>query len=166
MPSSNKEAVRKIAYIGVFAALAVAVGWAERLVPMPVPGVRLGLGNGIILILLYRSSAKTAFGVMMIKITVTALLFGSLSSLMYSLAGGFVAFGLMAALMKTDIFGIVGVSAAAAVAHNAAQLALAAVILDSAVLIHYLPVLIISGTAAGVITGVTAALVMRRLYGL
>jgi len=152
-----------VAYIGVFAALAIIMGWAERFAPIPIPGVRLGLGNGVVLLVLYLFGVKSAFGVMLVKILVSGFLFGNPIGMAYSIAGGLTSFLVMVTLKHSNVFGIVGVSAAAAVVHNTTQIFVAAHMLQSFALMYYLPVLIIAGVIAGVLTGVLALLALNRL---
>ena len=46
---------RKVAFYGIFAALAILMGYVEAMLPSPVPiqGVKLGLANVIVLIAMY-----------------------------------------------------------------------------------------------------------------
>lgn len=138
------------------AALALVFGYIESLVPTGIPGVKLGLGNLVVLTAMYAISVRGAAAVSAVKIFLGGLLFGSFAGLLYSLAGGAVSFLVMLALKKTGRFGLVGVSAAGGVVHNIAQLAVACAVLGGIKLAYMLPLLLVSGVVTGVVVGFAA----------
>ena len=152
------SAAKKISYYGIFTALAVVLGFAERLIPQPiaVPGVKLGLANIMVLIALYRFDGRTAFGVSVLRIAVTGLLFGGMSAALYSFAGGVFSFTAMYSSKRTNIFGCIGVSVLGGVAHNLGQIAIACLAVENIKLLYYTPVLIFSGILTGIFTGTAA----------
>lgn len=81
---------RKIPYYGLFAALAILMGYVEFMIPVPVPipGVKLGLANVIVIIMLYFMDAKSAFFVSLIRVLLSGLLFAGFAGMLYSMAGG------------------------------------------------------------------------------
>ena len=91
------------------------------------------------------------------------MLFGSAVSLLYSMAGALFSFLVMLFLKRLPWFSEIGVSIAGGVSHNGAQIACAALIMETAATAIYLPALIISGTLAGVIVGAAAAILVRRV---
>jgi len=145
----------KIAYYGVFTALAIALCFAERFIPQPFafPGIKLGLANIVVLVTLYRFNGKFAFGISVLRIIITGLLFGGPFAIIYSLAGGTLSFAVMYYAKKSNIFGIIGVSVLGGVAHNLGQIIIACFIVENIGLLYYTPILIISGLITGVITG-------------
>lgn len=149
---------KKVAFYGVFAALAILMGYVESLFPPPVPvqGVKLGFANVIVLIALYFMGAKAALGINVIRVVISALLFSGFSGFLYSIAGAGVSFIIMVLAKKIKSSGIIGVSVLGGVAHNIAQIGVAAAVLNTPGLFYYLPVLIISGVVMGVITGIAA----------
>lgn len=149
---------RKIALLGLLTALALVLGYVDTLLPAPapVPGVKLGLGNVVVLMALYLLGAKSAFALMLLKVGLTALLFGSVPSLCYSLAGGVASFCAMALAKRGGVFGVIGVSLCGAAAHNAGQIAAASVLMGSGAIWGYLPVLLVCGVLAGLLTGAAA----------
>ena len=56
----------------------------------------------------------------------------------------------------------VAVSVVGGVMHNVGQIAVASIILETNVLIYYLPFLILSGTIAGIAVGIAAALLIVK----
>ncbi|MBO4869438.1 MAG: Gx transporter family protein [Clostridia bacterium] len=150
-----KKAVR-IALTGVLAALAVAVGYLEFLLPSDIagiPGIKPGFANILVMAALYLLGTGEAAFVCAAKITVSWLVFGSFTSFLYSLCGGVLSFAVMVLLKKTNRFGHVGVSVGGAVTHNVGQTAVAALMLGSGYVFYYLPVLLVAAAVTGTLNG-------------
>ena len=166
-PSSNKRnrSARRVALTGLLAALALIFSYVEVLVPFNagVPGIKLGLANLVPLIILYRMDAGYAFAANLIRVILAGLLFSGLFAALYSLAGSVTSFLVMWLLKKTDLFSVIGVSMAGGVFHNLGQLVVAMIAVSGLQLIHYMPVLIISGIAAGVIVGIGGVILIGRI---
>ena len=156
---------KKAALTGILIALALILSYLESLIPMSfaVPGVKLGLPNLVVVFALYRLRPSTAAAISLLRVALVAILFGSVLSLIYSAAGAVCSFCVMLLLRKTGRFGCTGVSVAGAVTHNLAQIAAAAVLLQTGALAWYFPVLCLSGTLAGVCIGLLAALLVKRI---
>ena len=92
-----------------------------------------------------------------------SLLFGHLASFFYSFAGAVLSLLGMILLKKTGRFSEVAVSVTGGVLHNIGQIAMACILLETDVVRFYLPFLILSGTLAGVVIGVAAAILVRRV---
>lgn len=149
---------RKVAYYGLFAALAILMGYVEMLIPLPIPipGVKLGLANVIILIMLYFMDTKSAFFVSLIRVLLSGLLFAGFAGLLYSLAGAMCSFGAMALLKKTGKCSILGVSIAGGIFHNVGQIFVAALAVENVRMAYYLPFLLVSGIGMGLLIGIIA----------
>lgn len=158
---------RKIPYYGLFAALAILMGYVEMLipVPIPIPGVKLGLANVIIVIMMYFMDVKSAFFVSLIRVLLSGLLFAGFAGLLYSLAGAVCSFAVMALLKKTGKFSIIGVSLAGGVFHNVGQVAVAAAVVENVRMMYYLPFLLVSGVVTGILIGVVAKTALGHLKG-
>jgi len=156
---------KKIAFLGIFAALAIIIAYIERLfpLPIPIPGVKPGFANAIVIITLYTMGAKTALGISALRIVVSGLLFGSVFGMAYALAGGLLSFAVMVIAKRANIFGVVGVSIFGGVFHNMGQIAMAAVIVQNARLFYYAPMLIISGVITGIGVGYAAGLALSHV---
>ena len=155
----------RIAACGVLTALALIFSYIEFLVPLPIaiPGIKLGLANIVCLICLYALGEKHAFLINVTRIALAALLFGSVFSALYALAGGVVSFAVMVLLKRTKRFSVCGVSMAGGVFHNLAQLAVAGLLVESAQVFYYFPVLLLSGMATGIGIGILATLILRSI---
>ncbi len=149
----------------ILASLALIFSYVEFLFPLSlgIPGIKPGLANIVVVVALYKLGARTALMVNLTRILLAAALFGSVFSGLYSLAGGLVSFAVMTALRRTGLFSTAGVSMAGGVFHNLAQLAVAALIVESPEILYYFPLLLLSGMAAGLINGVLGTWILRSL---
>ena len=164
MGSRNSKA-RRVALYGMLTALAFILSYVESLVPVTVgiPGVKLGLANLVVVIALYTLDLKGAFVISVVRIVLSGLTFGGLLSMLYSLAGGLLSFAVMAILSRKKVFGTVGVSVCGGVAHNIGQLLVAMAVLETESVWYYFPVLLISGSVAGVLIGLLGGWMTGRI---
>lgn len=163
--TNGKLNVKKLSECSVLAAIALIFSYVEFLVPISIgiPGIKLGLANTVIVIALYTLDAKSAFVINVVRIALAALLFGSVYSALYSLAGGVLSFAVMYLLKKSNLFSTIGVSMAGGVVHNFGQLLVSALALKTPKILSYFPVLTISGIITGIFIGIVAVLVIRRV---
>ena len=91
-----------------------------------------------------------------------SLLFSNVMSMWYSLAGAVLSLSIMWILKKTDKFSVIGVSVAGGIMHNVGQIIMAVILLGTQQIALYLPVLIVAGTATGVVIGIVSGLVIKR----
>lgn len=155
----------RAAYFGVFTALALIFSYVESLIPIHfgVPGIKLGLANLLIVIFLYKRNAKEALLLSVIRIVLSGFLFANLFSILYSLAGGILSLAVMAYLKKRGTFSVVGISIAGGVAHNLGQLVVAMLVVETYRVGYYFPVLLIAGVLTGMLIGIVAAEILKRL---
>ena len=158
----------KAAYFGVFTALALIFSYVETLIPIQfrVPGIKLGLANLIIVIVLYKTDWREALLLSVVRIILAGFIFGSLFSIIYSLAGGILSLAVMALLKRTDRFSVAGISIAGGVCHNIGQLIVAMVVVETYQVGYYLPVLLIAGLITGAVIGAIAGEVLKRIRDL
>lgn len=153
------NSISRITVLSVFTVIALTLFVAESAIPVPVPipGVKLGLANIVTLLILLFFTLPEALLVLTVRILLSAFFAGHALSLLYSFAGGLLALFVMALLNRflsgrflfiTGIFG--------ALAHNMGQLCAACLILGSPGVFSYLPFLIISGSVTGLFTGLCA----------
>lgn len=102
----------KTAYMGLFLSFALILSYVESLIPFyfGVPGVKLGLANLAVLLVLYRYGWKEALALNLARVFLSGFLFGNLFMVIYSLAGAAGSFLVMCFLKKTRGFSIMGVS--------------------------------------------------------
>lgn len=155
----------KVAYMGVFLALALICSYVESLIPISfgIPGVKLGLTNIVVVLMLYCIGEKEALAVSVCRIVLAGFLFGNLFSILYSLAGGLLSFLIMWAVKRTGKLGILPVSVCGGIFHNIGQLAVAALVVENYNVFYYLPVLLLAGAATGLAIGVVAQELIIRI---
>ena len=158
----------KVAYFGVFTALALIFSYIESMIPFQIgiPGVKLGLANLIIVIALYKMSLKEAYLLSVTRVVLSGLLFGSMFSILYSLAGGLLSLTVMAVLKRTEGFSVLGISIAGGVSHNIGQLVIAMFVVQTFSVSYYIPVLLVAGLVTGLVIGIAAGSMLRRLTGI
>lgn len=156
---------KKIAYLGFFGAVAIILGYVESLIPISIgiPGVKLGLANLSVLLVLMAYSWREAALVSVMRILVIGFMFGNLFSILYSLAGAALSIFVMAFLRKIPDFSVIGISVAGGVSHNIGQLLAVLLVFQSLGYLYYLPVLIISGVVTGFVIGTTVGQVEKRI---
>ena len=159
-----KQSTNKLVLLSLFAAAALVLSYIESVLPPlypAIPGIKMGIANIIVLVCLYIFTAKEALLLSLIRIFVSALLFGNAVSMIYSLAGAILSLAVMTILKKTKLFSVVGVSVAGAVCHNIGQVLVAIAILENAQIGYYMIVLSVTGVVAGILTGIAGAIVTK-----
>ena len=148
--------MKKTAFCGLMLALALIASYVESLIPIPIPipGIKLGVANSIVLILLYMTDVKTSWLVSISRVVLVGFLFGSMSSILYSLSGAVLSLLIMIWVKKRNCFTMTGVSVTGGVSHNIGQLLMAFLVLESEAVWYYLPVLLVSGLVTGSIIGI------------
>lgn len=158
----------RAAYFGVFTALALILSYVETLIPVQfgIPGIKLGLANLVVVIVLCKTDWKEALLLSVSRVLLAGFIFGSLFSIIYSLAGGVLSLLVMAVFVRSERFGVAGVSMAGGVAHNIGQLATAMIAVSTYQVGYYLPVLLIAGLVTGAVIGLAADAVLKRIRNL
>ena len=155
----------KIAYWGVFLALALVCSYVESLIPISlgIPGVKLGLTNIVVILMLYTIGAKDAILISVLRIILAGFMFGNAFSIIYSLAGGILSFVVMVLLKNTGKLKILSISTAGGISHNVGQLIVAALVVENYNILFYVPVLIIAGIITGFLIGLLAGEIVLRI---
>ena len=157
---------KHITVLALFTTIALAVYYAESLLPpiIPIPGIKLGLANIITLILIKKSTLKDAFLVLFMRILIAGFLFGQAMSLLYSLTGGILSLVSMYLVYKllqghfTFLTGIFG-----ALFHNLGQVLVAMLLVYSTAPLAYLPFFVLSSMITGTFTGLCAHYASKKL---
>ena len=151
--------------MALFTALAMIFSYLEFLlpIPLPFPGIKLGLANLAIVVPLYLWGFFPALAISLLRLFLVGITFGSLATILYSLFGALLSLTVMAGLKKWNLFSVIGVSIAGGACHNIGQLAAAALIVENTRLFYYLPVLLAAGALTGFAIGAVSAQVLKRL---
>ena len=156
---------KKIAVLALDIALAMILSFVESQIPafVAIPGVKIGLANIAVVFVLYKLGWKEAVLISLVRVVMVSMLFGTLVSLFYSVAGAVLSLTGMVLLKKTGLFSTVAVSVTGGVLHNVGQILMACLLLETNVIVYYLPFLILSGVIAGVFIGVVSAIMVNRV---
>ena len=141
--SKASRRTKALALSAMFACLALIFSYVEAMIPfnIGIPGVKLGLANLVVVIALYEMNFRYAFVINVIRILIAGLLFSGVFGALYSLAGGVLSLLVMGLLKKTDLFSIV----------------------SNLRMFLYFPTLMFSGIASGILMGVTAYIIDRKI---
>lgn len=159
--ASDLQGLRRVSRLAIYVAIGAAVAGLERLVPTPLPWIRLGLANGVALIALYSMGFQAALIVNITRALLVGLLFGTWATpaLLLSLGGGIAAVIVMEIVrrMGQSRIGPVGVSVSGAFAHMLVQF-----ILASLLLVRHGSLMVLAGPSliAAVISGVLVGVVV------
>lgn len=161
----SRNPARKIVLCGMLSALMLALGYVEHLIPISsaIPGVKLGLSNGVLIFALYMLDTPTAFLLMLLKVLLSSALYAGFGAAPYALCGGVLSLCVMALLRRVKGIQPLTVSMLGGAAHNAGQAALAILITRTPGLAGYMGLLMLLGLACGLLTGLCATLVMKHL---
>lgn len=159
---------KKIALCGILAALALGLSLLESLLPLqllvPLPGVRLGLGNVVILTTLSLLGPSAALAVLLCRIATLYLVAGNFTALAMSLCGGLLSLAAMTAAHRAPrLFSIYGVSLLGAAFHNIGQILAARLLLGGWNIVYYLPLLLCAGLVTAPIVAALADQCVKRL---
>lgn len=157
--------VQKMALLGILTAGAIVIAILESFIPsVGIPGVKLGLANIVILIILYELGIIEAVFVNLLRVLVVGFVRGTFLSMGFfmSLTGAAMSLGIMIlffVLIKK--FSIIGVSVIGSVFHVTGQILIAMLYLGTAYIVLYLPLIAVSAIITGVFVGITAQLIIK-----
>lgn len=149
-------------------AVAMILSYIESQIPpllTAVPGIKMGLANIAVVFALYKLGWKEAGLISLLRVFLVSVMFSPLGvmGLFYSLAGAVLSLLVMIGLKATGLFSSVAVSVAGGVFHNVGQIGMACILLKTKEIVYYLPVLALSGIVAGVLIGLVAAVLVKRI---
>ncbi len=156
--------VRRWSIIAMLLAMAIVLSIVESFIPIWIPGVKLGLANVIILIMLYEFKSTEAFLVQLLRIFLASLMRGTLFSPQFamSIAGGLLSFIFMLLFVRIKLFTPLGVSAIGAVSHATGQILAAMWLLGTSAVLYYLPFIMLLSLATGIFSGLIADSYLKR----
>ena len=165
MRRRGRFSARRLTLLAMLSGVALIIFTIEAQLPniVPIPGVKLGLANIVTLFALWRLGRREALAVLITRTLLGALVTGRVVALAYSLSGGMLSLAVCAVLMPVLKKQIWLCSMVGAVFHNIGQLAAACVIVKSAAVFAYFPILAVSGVVTGLFTGLGTHFLMPRL---
>lgn len=154
--ASGNTRTRKMVLTSILFAVSLVLAVVENMIPpipVPIPGVKIGLSNIAVMYTLFFVGTGHAYGVSVLKalfvLTTRGLIAGALS-----LSGGLLSITVMlmvlAATNKKASYAVTSISGA--IAHNVGQFAVITLIYAGTSVWFYFPVLVVSGLVAGLLT--------------
>lgn len=158
---------KKTVMLGFLLALSMILSYIESLIPfsLGIPGIKLGLPNLIVVLLLYVYGGREALTVNLARVVLTGFLFGNLYGILYALAGAVFSFGLMILMKRIGCLSIVGVSIGGGVFHNIGQVLVAMFVVETYAPLFYLPYLMIAGAVTGFVIGIVSMRILPYVQG-
>ena len=99
---NRSEKIQKLTLLGLCASVALLLSYVEAMIPplfSAIPGIKMGLPNVVIVFVLYRYGVRDASLVSVVRLIIVAMLFGTVTTFMYSLAGAVLSLLVMAILI-------------------------------------------------------------------
>ncbi len=157
--------MKKTAILGMYLAFSMILSYIETLIPLPIPipGVKLGLTNLAIILLLYLYGFKEAFIINLMRIILTGFLFTNLSMILYSLAGGILSLLCMVYAKRSQHFSLQCVSLIGGITHNIGQMCVAYITVRTYGILYYVPFLLLAGSVTGWVIGMLETMIEPRL---
>lgn len=163
MKGKCKDRTKRISLLALFISFAMILGYIESLIPIAIgiPGVKIGLPNLVIVIVLYQLTELDGWIVDFFRIIIVGLLFGNLFSICFSMVGGILSYLIMCILHRFKCH-ILTSSIAGGITHNIGQFVVALFLIKNNLLWYYYPWLMLTGLAAGVCNGILAGSIYRQ----
>jgi heptaprenyl diphosphate synthase len=164
--NKRQKKIKKIAFLGLFTALAMLLSYVEAISPVlisAIPGIKMGLPNVVVIFILYRFGAWEASLISAVRVMVISMLFGNPMTFIYSIVGAMLSLAVMVLLKKMNFLSCVGVSVAGGVFHNVGQILVAMLLLGAKEVGYYIIALAISGTVSGILIGLCGALMIKKI---
>ena len=159
-----QKQAQRVALCGMLLALMLVLGFVESQIPVAVgiPGIKLGLSNGVLIFAVYMLGVPASYLLMAMKVLLSGMLFGNPSAMMYAFAGGLLSLTVMCLLSRMKGLSPIVVSMVGGLSHNVGQVALAMIVLGTPKLMYYMAILMVVGLITGSATGVAANGIIRR----
>ena len=161
----RRHQTARLTLLSVTVAVAMILSFIESRIPplVAIPGIKVGLANIAVIFALYKLGVGAAVSVSLIRVILVSFLFGNPVSMIYSLAGAALSLSLMILLKKLTPLSEIGVSVVGGVSHNIGQIAMASILMETAVVVYYLPFLLLSGVIAGIAVGAVSSLLIQKI---
>ena len=156
---------KRLAVLSMLVTMSIILQLVEPGLPLPVPGVKLGLANIMGLITLFMFSSKEMYVVNIMRVVLAFLLRGNIfqTAFWLSLTGVLLSTTMVVILKKTTPMSMIGLSVASSVFHGLGQVIAVSYIYQSIFMISYLPIMWVLSIPAGILTGVMSVQVLKRI---
>lgn len=158
---------RKLIFMALLLSISLVLHYIEGFIPVPIPapGVKLGLANIITMVTIVLFGFRETFVLVILRSFMGAVFGGVISSFFFSIAGGVLSAIIMYLLYHyyKDYFSLMGISIVGAIFHNIGQLLVASALVSNFGIFIYLPILMLSGIITGYFVGLTSKYIVRVL---
>lgn len=161
----NRKVLR-ITRLAVLLALSVVISYFESFIPIPIPGVKLGIANVINLLVLYLYSIPEFVLIGLLRVLIVGLIRGSLISFLFSFTGYALSTIVVIIFYLCKKGSIFGLSIASAISHSLGQIIVCMIIYKASIFVNYLPFLLITSIISGTLVALLASVVLSRLKNL
>lgn len=150
--------IKKFTRLSMLLTLSVVLNIIESFIPIfngSIPGLKLGLANVIVLIVLYLYSFKEAIYISILRVFLVGMLRTGLFSMtfFFSLGGAILSVLIMGLTKKTKL-SIIGVSILGSISHSIGQILIAVLLIQNIYIIYYTPWLLLFSIPTGILTGI------------
>ena len=158
---------KKVILISLFVSVALIVSLLEYYIPIPIPNVRLGLSNIIIINSILLFGFKETFFISFLKAILLVIILGNSISFIYNFSAGFTSIVTMYILNKfcSKYLSLIGISVLGSVSHVMVQILVSMVLLNTRTLINFIPFLGIIGVFTGILVGIISNYMYKILRG-
>ena len=158
---------KKVILISLFVSVALIVSLLEYYIPIPIPNVRLGLSNIIIINSILLFGFKETFFISFLKAILLVIILGNPISFIYNFSAGFTSIVTMDILNEfcSRYLGVIGISVLGSVSHVMVQILVSMVLLNTRTLINFIPFLGIIGVFTGILVGIISNYMYKILRG-
>lgn len=159
--------MKKFMRLTMLLSLSIVLSIIESFIPLfngYIPGLKLGLANIIVVMVLYKYSVKDVFFVSILRVVVVGILRTGLFSInfFFSLFGALFSCISMILFKKTKL-SMIGVSIIGSIFHSLGQIVVAIIILKNSNMIYYLPWLLLFSIPAGLFVGIVSKKMLSEL---
>ena len=161
----KRSATRRLTLLTMLLAMSILLAMIEPALPIPVPGVKLGLANILGLITLFLFGVKEMMTVNIMRVIMASLLRGIIfgTGFWLSLSGMLLSSLVTILLYKQNKFSKIGISMASSAFHGVGQIIALIFINNTVMMVYWLPMLWFSSVPTGYITGTLSVQVLKRL---
>lgn len=150
--------IRTLTKMALLTAAALILGYIDSLIPLvpSVPGIKLGLSNLVLLYAIFYMRPHETALLMLLKVGLSSLLFGSAIGALYAISGGVLSVAGMLLLHRIKGISPIPVSMIGGILHILGQCVIGSVLISFRFILFYAPWLLISGTVTGLLLGLVA----------
>lgn len=156
--------IRKLLILSMLLAISIVSSLLDSLVPIPIPGVKLGVGNVVILLMIYKFKFKETSLILILRILIVSFIRGNFLSITFymSLSGGIISFLVMFFCSKIKILDVITVSVFGSIFHCVGQILVCILSLSTYQIVYYLPLMIVLSVFTGIFTGFLSKQMIKK----